>query len=243
MPTSPLYGFFSPAIPEEKGQIGIPSSAQTFSQQLRFLNQHLFLPHKENGDLSELSYSDQVYVCRINSDDRIRVGDRIVLFPNQTHPSLNFPLLVSEKKAKRHMHEVLLKVLAEDGDHDQFHVQDKADYISTYVGLIAVVDKLKPVLAARISRWLEKNQNQLDDDLAEDLTQMTGAWLSTAHAHQSADEPSPPPPHLENLLRHFDNFSDTFYLKTVGLVICLIETEENYATFGDLVQVKLRLNG
>ena len=234
MPASPFYGLFSPAIPEEKGQSGIPSSVKTFSQQVRFLNDNLFLPHKENGDMSELSFSDQVYICRINSDDKIRVGERIVLFPNKKQSSINFPLLLSEKKAKHLMHDFLLKALEED--NTQLDIEDKADYIGTYVGLITLVDKLKPILADKISRWLVKNQDKLSIVLTQNLNQILES-LSTENGGGDGEFSH------ENLLRHLDNFRDTFYIKTVGLVICLIETDENYASTGDLVQVKLQLNG
>ena len=237
MPTSPFFGLFSPAIPEEKGQIGIPSSVKTFSQQIRFLNDNLFLPHKENGDMSELSFSDQVYVCRINSDDKIRVGDRIVLFPNKKQSSINFPLLMSEKKAKHHMHNLFLKVLEEE-EEDTVHldIDDKVDYIGTYVSLIILVDKLKPILADKITQWLVKNQEKLSLELTQNLNRLLESIA--AENNGGNDEFS-----HENFLRHFNNFSDTFYIKTIGLVICLIETDENYASTGDLVQVKLQLNG
>ena len=92
------YGLFSPVIPKEEAeregdpqqQIGLPTSVVTFSEQL---NETLLLPHKQNGSLSDF-FLDQLFVCRINSDDQIRVTDRVVLFPSPSKDTrfCRFPL-------------------------------------------------------------------------------------------------------------------------------------------------------
>lgn len=265
-----LFGLFSPALSQgededtveqrhDRRQLGIPPTIQSFSQQIRFLNETLMLPHKENGQVSELAFSDTLYVCKVNSDDHIKVTDRVVLFPPKNKTDL-FPLLMSERTAREKIESLFQQTLNHVYDNESemnvSNVEERADYISmfdvfdindkletvgTYISLLAITEKLKGTLVEKTKQWLIVNQEHLSSDTIDRINRtIDSATRNTSPANDRVSKE-----YCQVMIHHFirdlANIYEMLHLKPIGVVVCLIETDRNYATSGDFVQVKLHI--
>ena len=236
------YGLFSPAIDddeEEEKKIGIPPNIKYFSHQLRFLNQTLFLPHKQTGEKSEF-LTDQIFVCKVNSCDEIHVAERVVLFPNN---SSRFPLLMSEKLAKKKILAILEGVITDEGNNGEedilelFDIDDKADILGMFLSLLVLCFKLNSLFKDKIKGWFLQNQ----DKLSTEMTNKINKIIEETPENNSSGGEEYDRLMVRYLLTTLSNLYEILHLKPIGVVTCLIETPMNYATYGDFIQVKLNL--
>lgn len=262
------FGLFSPAVSDERA-VGLPVSVRSFSEQLKYLNNTVLLPHKENGEMSDLLYFDRLFVCKVNSKDELRVTDRVVLFPttSQQQQTPRFPLLMTEKSAKKHILRLFLRALtgvwkkdaeennAEEEEEngaflDLFDIENRLEVLGMYINVLTLSKRFSNIITSKVQEWWLQNQHQISDSLAEKiretLTEASNNRNDGGGRSDDDDNGDRATETLEatviimnHLLNQFKDFYELLHIKPIGVVMSLLENDRNYATQGDLIHVKL----
>ena len=167
---------------------------------------------------------------------------------------------MSERTAKNHILELFQKavsttILGSEGDNDDeeessedcfsfLGPEDRTDLIATFLGLLTLSSKLKVIFKEKIKEWLLKHQEQLNLDLVDKIRELLEDEAMTSHYYNPPSS-SGKIEHcnlmLKYLIKNLSNFYELFHIKPIGVVVCLIETNQNYATSGDFIQIKLQM--
>lgn len=253
-----ILGNFSAAVQDPDGtpQFGIPINHDTWLKQYMFLQNTRMMPHDKSDNICALpTMSNNSYMCKITSNDKIRVGDRVVLMPpsnTKRGPGYYyFPQLMTLQTAKIINREKIAEdILAmakyqQDPPHMAASlVENVSDIgniaIKLYCGSVCCVP-LIDLLVKPIENFLVNHGRQaLQDTDVETITTnirvLKDRLIDAQHLSDSD---------IKSLVASFLSMAETIYKllnpTVIGTVTGLVggEVSESFAGCGDYINVHI----
>lgn len=253
-----ILGNFSAAVQDPDGvpQFGIPLNHDTWLKQYTFLQNTRMMPHdKMDGICALPTMTNNSYMCKITSNDKIRIGDRVVLMPptnTKRGPGFYyFPQLMTLQSAqneiRRKIAEDVLAITKYERDPPHMAaslLENVADVgniaIKLYCGSICCIPLIDILVKPIDNFMVNRGRPALTDEEIETVTTNIRVLKDRVNPpeHLSDDD-------IKSLITSFLNMSETIYKllnpTVIGTVIGLVggEVSDSFASCGDYINVHI----